>query len=102
MRFCYLVRMAFIIRLFLCIFITGIALYAYVRKHNVLIEQRIRVPILAKELQALEEENVRLTFAVEKFENPLHLMELARKPEFSHLKHPLVTDIITKEIDEKR
>lgn len=58
----------------------------------------MRVPILSKELQAIEEENVRLLFAVEKFENPLHLMELARKPEFSHLKHPLVTEIIIVDI----
>lgn len=58
----------------------------------------MRVPILSKELQAIEEENVRLRFAVEKFENPLHLMELARKPEFSHLNHPLVTEIIIVDI----
>ena len=59
-----------------------------------LTERRMRVPILSKEFQAIDEENVRLRFAIEKFENPLHLMELARKPEFSHLKHPLVTEIV--------
>ena len=41
---------------------------------------------------------MRLSFAIEKFENPLHLMELARKPEFSHLKHPLVTEVVTVEL----
>ncbi len=90
--------MGFLLRLFCCIFILGISLYAYVSKHNALTERRMRVPILSKELQAIEEENVRLLFAVEKFENPLHLMELARKPEFSHLKHPLVTEIIIVDI----
>ncbi|MCE5295319.1 MAG: hypothetical protein LLF94_12005 [Chlamydiales bacterium] len=89
--------MFFLIRLFCCIFILGISLFAYVSKHNTLTERRMRVPILSKELQAIEEENVRLTFAIEKFENPIHLMELARKPEFSHLKYPLSTEIITVE-----
>lgn len=74
---------------------------AYVSKHNVLTERRMRVPILAKELQAIDEENVRLRFAIEKFENPLNLMEIARKPEFSHLKHPLISEIIVVENQEK-
>ncbi|MBS0634741.1 MAG: hypothetical protein JSR37_04690 [Verrucomicrobia bacterium] len=86
--------MSFVIRLFCCIFILGVTLFAYVSKHNVLTERRMRTPLLAKELQAIEEENVRLRFAIEKFENPIHLMELARKPEYSHLKHPLVSDIV--------
>jgi hypothetical protein len=86
--------MGFLVRLFCCIFILGVSLFAYVSKHNVLTERRMRVPILAKELQAVEEENVRLSFAIEKFEDPLHLMELARKPEFSHLKHPVWSDIV--------
>lgn len=86
--------MGFLVRLFVCIGILGITLFAYVSKHNALTERRISVPIIAKELQAIEEENVRLMFSIEKFENPVHLMELSRKPEFSHLKHPLETDII--------
>ena len=53
------------------------------------------VPELAKELHRLEEENQRLQCEIEKFENPLHLMTLARKAEFAHLKHPTLLDIIT-------
>ncbi len=98
--------MEFLVRLFCCIFILGISLFAYVSKHNVLTERRILVPQLAKELERQEEENVRIQFAIEKFENPIHLMELARKPEFSHLKHPSVNDIIIiekkEEVDETR
>ncbi len=93
--------MEFLVRLFCCIFILGISLFAYVSKHNVLTEKRILVPKLAKELQKQEEENVRIQFAIEKFENPIHLMELARKPEFSHLKHPSVNDIIIIEKEKK-
>ncbi|MBS0654771.1 MAG: hypothetical protein JSR46_03255 [Verrucomicrobia bacterium] len=90
--------MAFLVRLFLSVLIVGTALYSYVDKHNRLTEMRIRLPLLAKELQAIEEENVRLAFCVEQFENPLHLMEIARKPQYAHLKHPLTTDIITIEL----
>ena len=91
--------MHLLLRLFCCIFILGITLYAYVSKHNVLTERRMRTPLLAKELKLQEEENVRLSFAIDKFESPIHLMELARSAEFSHLKHPYVTEII---IVEKR
>ena len=93
--------MEFLARLFCCIFILGISLFAYVSKHNVLTERRITLPQLAKELERQEEENVRIQFAIEKFESPQHLMELARKPEFSHLKHPIVSDIIIVEKGEK-
>ncbi len=90
--------MAFLIRLFSCITILGLTLLGLVSKHNMLTEARMKLPLLAKELQAVEEENVRLKFQIEKFENPLHLMELARKPEYSHLKHPLMTDILIVEV----
>lgn len=90
--------MGYLVRIFLCVLILGVTLYAYVRKHNVLTEARMRVPKLQQELALVQEENVRLGFAIEKFENPLHLMELARKPEFSHLKHPYSTDIIVVEL----
>lgn len=93
--------MDFISRLFVCVLIVGTTLYAYVHKHNTLTEMRIRLPLLTRELQAIEEENVRLQFSVEKFENPLHLMEIARKPQYAHLKHPSITDIITLQIPDK-
>jgi len=93
--------MGFLVRLFLCVLILGVTLYAYVSKHNVLTEARMRVPKLQQELSSIEEENVRLGFAIEKFENPLHLMELARKPEFSHLKHPYTTEIVVVELPKK-
>ena len=51
--------------------------------------------MLAKKAKSLREENLRLRFEIEKFENPINLMELSRKPQYSHLKHPYLTDIIT-------
>ena len=86
--------MLLLIRLVLCVAIAGIALYAYIEENNHLTELRIKVPLLSKKLKELQEENTRLQFEIEKFENPLNLMELARKPQYGHLKHPYVTDII--------
>jgi dynactin complex subunit len=77
------------------------SLYAYVNKHNTLTEVQMRLPVLTKQLQICQEENVRLQFTIEKFENPLHLMELARKPEFSYLKHPYTRDIIYLQMDKE-
>ena len=54
----------------------------------------MQVPKLERKLKAIQEENTRLEFAIEKFENPINLMELSRKPEYSHLKHPIISDII--------
>lgn len=81
-------------RLFLCIFIFGSYLYKYIDKQNKLTELRLQIPQLTKEVREIYEENAKLQYEVEQFESPAHLMELSQKPEFSHLKHPLVKDII--------
>ena len=86
--------MLFLVRLILCVAILGIALYSYIDKHNHLTELRIKVPLLAKKLKTIQDENTRLQFEMEKFENPLNLMELSRKPQYGYLKHPLTSDII--------
>lgn len=93
--------MAFVVRIFVCIALSGIMLYAYVDKHNALTALRLKLPLCVRQERLVEEENVRLQFAIEKFENPLHLMELARKPEFSHLKHPWTEDIICVEVPDE-
>jgi hypothetical protein len=54
---------------------------------------RLHIPLVIKELRSIQEENNRLQYEIERFENPSHLMELARKPEFGHLQHPLLQDI---------
>lgn len=89
-----IVGFSFFLRLFLCILILGLHLYYYVDQQNELMELRLNIPPLSKELRALEEENLRLEYQVEQFESPVHLIELAQKPEFSHLKHPLQKDIL--------
>jgi len=53
------------------------------------------LPAVEKEIHLINEENRRLAFELEQFENPAHLIELAHHPEFGHLKHPLLKEILT-------
>jgi hypothetical protein len=77
-----------LIRLFICIFCTGLVLYKYIDKINELTELKLSIPALAKEVREIKEKNSELQYEIEQFESPIHLMEMARKPEFGHLKHP--------------
>jgi hypothetical protein len=87
--------MRFIGKLLLCVCFMGFCLYSFLNLQNEMTEFRMQLPKLAKEVKAIHEENERLLFEIERFENPCHLMELARRPEFSHLKHPLFKEIMT-------
>lgn len=82
------------IRVMICIFAAGFTLYLYIEKQNELTELRLYLPVLSKEVKRIQEENTRLTYEIDHFESPIHLMELARKPEFSHLKYGFVKDVI--------
>ncbi len=79
-------------------FICGLALifttYAYIDKQNQLTEIRRIIPKLEKEVRKITEENRTLQYEIEKFENPLQLMELSQKPEFSHLRFPMNNEVI--------
>lgn len=74
--------------LFICIFSAGIALFFHIEKQNDVTKLRLAIPQLAKEVADLQEENVRLQYQIDQFESPLHLIELMRSPEYSHLKFP--------------
>jgi hypothetical protein len=87
--------MAFAMRLFICIFALGLCLYSYIDKQNELTRLHIRLPALDKEIRSLKEENMQLQYAIDQFESPRMLMELARNCEYSHLKYPLMTQVMT-------
>src|SRR5262249_9192418 len=87
-------QLFFVIRLFICILAGGLTLFAYIEKQNELTELRLAIPLLVKEVKKLQEENIRLTYEIEHFESPIHLMELMQKPEFSHLKYPMLPEVI--------
>lgn len=86
--------MELFIRLLICISFAGLALYKYIDKLNELTELRLSVPVLTREVKEIREKNLELKYAIDTFESPLHLMELARKPEFGHLKYPSINEII--------
>ena len=90
----------FFVQVLVCAFSCGGALYAYVRQQNDLTKVRIELPKLSREVRQLEELNSRLRYEIERFENPKHLMELAKRPEFSHLKHPLINEISVLQVKE--
>jgi hypothetical protein len=84
-----------LIRISICIMFFGICLYSYIDRHNNLTALKMKVPHLVKEIVQINQEINMLQYEVDQFESPLHLMELARHPEYSHLKHPLIEDILT-------
>ncbi len=86
--------MGLFIRLLICIFFVGLTLYKYIDKLNDLTEVRLSIPLLAKEVKEIQEKNLELSYAIECFESPVHLMELARQPEFGHLKYPSIENVI--------
>lgn len=83
-----------LIRVFSCIVGAGLLLYAYIDRQNELTELRLQLPHLAKQVKGIQEENNRLYYEIDRFESPIHLLELSGKPEFGHLKHPYLRDII--------
>jgi hypothetical protein len=64
-------------------------------KQNALTRLRLQIPIVTKDIRALKEANTHLQYEIELFESPEHLLELSRRCEFSHLKHPLLKDIVS-------
>jgi hypothetical protein len=74
------------LRVAVCIMAALAFAYAYIDKQNELTQVRLLLPLVAKELKAIHAENVRLQYQIDSFENPAHLMALARKSEFCYLK----------------
>ncbi len=81
-------RLSLYFQLLFCLLIGGAFLFFYIEKENGLIELRLTIPKVQKEVKILEEENQRLQYAIDIFESPVHLMQLLRQPEFGHLKYP--------------
>lgn len=86
--------MGLLIRMLICISFAGLVLYKYIDKLNDLTELRLSIPVLVREVKEIHEKNLELQYAIDRFESPLHLMELARKPEFGHLKYPSLNEVI--------
>lgn len=84
-----------LVRLGICLGVFGLCLYSYLNTQNELTHLKIQLPEVEKEIRLIREESRRLAFEVDRFENPAHLIELAHHPEYSHLRHPLLREILT-------
>lgn len=78
----------------------GIAILAgcfvsYIDKQNTLAYLQMRIPKIAQEIREVEEEIAELQYDIDQFQSPSNLLEIAQKPEFSHLKHPFMRDILS-------
>lgn len=84
-----------LVRVGVCLSVAGCCLFSYLEKQNELTHLKIRLPELEKEIAQVREESRRLRYEIDQFENPAHLIEMVHRPEFSHLKHPLLREILT-------
>ncbi len=84
-----------LLRLGICLAVFGVCLYSYLDMQNELTHLKIKLPEVEKEIRLIREENRFLSYEIGQFESPSHLIELAHRPEFSHLKHPLLREILT-------
>lgn len=78
-----------------CTAFAGFALYSYLQEQNRCTEVKMRLPKIAKEIKALQQENAQLQYQIISFESPDHLLQLAQAPEYAHLKFPLLQDVLT-------
>ncbi|MBQ8498328.1 hypothetical protein [Chlamydia sp.] len=74
-------------RLFLCLSLLCYALYRYIDKQNDLTKLRLEIPCLWAQLRQVEQENVTLSFLLEKLESPEHLLQIASLPEYQYLEY---------------
>lgn len=82
-------------RLGFCLSVFAFCLYSYLNLQNEVTHLKIRLPEVEKEIKLIQEENRRLSYEIGQFESPSHLIELAHYPEYAHLKHPLMKEILT-------
>jgi hypothetical protein len=69
-------------------------LYAFINEQNHLVKLRLQIPEIQKKVALMEQENTQLQFQIDQFEQPSHLLELRKTPQFSHLKQPVEDEII--------
>lgn len=79
---------------FLGIGVLSFFLYRYIEEQNQVTTLLLTLPQIEKQLHEVEEENARLRFVIERWENPAHLLELARQSEYAHLKMPITSQVI--------
>jgi len=87
------------IRIGVVFFILLFFLYAYINQQNAIVDLRLQIPQIEKELARCNQENTELQFKIDQFENPAALIKLWQKPQWRHLKQPFEDEIITFEVE---
>lgn len=78
----------------ICALAIAFSIYLYIDARNDLTEVKLLIPEVEKQLKQLKERNRQIVFEIARFESPQHLMELSRKPEYSHLKPSYERDYV--------
>ena len=82
-------------QILVCIGLTGGLLYTYVDRQNEITKLRLAIPQVAKAVKEIQEKNTRLQYQIDQFESPEHLMRLALRAEFAHLRYPTYKEVLT-------
>ncbi len=72
----------------------GLLCYAMVEKQNQVMQMRMDIPLLEKQIEQLEQKNAEILFALTKNRAPSLLMHLAKQEKFAYLVHPFSTDVL--------
>ncbi|MCH9632905.1 MAG: hypothetical protein S4CHLAM6_12490 [Chlamydiae bacterium] len=86
--------MAHLFRVLICLVVFGLGSFLYVDQLNQQTALRFQIPAIEKEIEEITQQNVQLAFQLENFNNPQHLLELAKQPEYSHLKFPFMEEVM--------
>jgi len=84
----------FLLKMGICLGVVSVVLYQHIEEQNQITALKIALPSAVKELRLLKEKATRLRYEIEQFESPEHLLILANKNEYSHLKYPLAKEVI--------
>ena len=83
------------LRLFGCLALFSFSVYSYLDKQNSCTELKMRLPKVTTEIEAIREINANLQYQIDCFENPQHLLSMAGRPEYAHLKFPITEEVLT-------
>ncbi len=84
-----------LLKLGFCLGVASLCLYSYLDQQNEVTHLKIRLPQLQQEVNLIAEENCRLQYEIDRAESPTRLIEWAHRPEFGHLKHPVLKEVLT-------
>ncbi len=88
------------IRVMICILAVACLQYKYLQHQSSLLKLRLEIPKISALVRQMDEENARLQYEIHRFEEPSRLMQIAKNPQYSHLQHPRLSQIVT--LNEKK